>query len=167
MLTYSLLGYVIVHDGIHGPRYQNLTKFDTLRFLRKTCILKIHFPYIFSLYIDKNFTSPTIPGAYLDIFDGLVVMISACQDLYLNKRGRPGFDSPSERRFSFCQFCMPNNPLSFRPRFLGWCSKIEFLTLVLPGLQAYYSVEDGKRSEKGLKGLKGSSRWAEIVLLCA
>ena len=163
MLTYSLLGYVIVHDGIHGPRYQNLTKFDTLQFLRKTCILKIHFPEIFSLYIDKNVTSLTIPGAYLDIFDGLVVMISACQDLYLNKRGRPGFDSPSERRFSFCQFCMPNNPLSFILCFLG-CSKTEFLTLVLPGLQAYYSVKDGKRSEKGLKG---SSRWAEIVLLCA
>jgi hypothetical protein len=33
------------------------------------------------------------------IFDGLTVMISACHS---TKRGRPGFDSPSER-FSFSE----------------------------------------------------------------
>ncbi|KAH5343195.1 hypothetical protein HBI48_218710, partial [Parastagonospora nodorum] len=42
------------------------------------------------------FARSTAPkSASTCIFDGLVVMISACQDLS-NKRGRPGFDSPSE-----------------------------------------------------------------------
>ena len=97
------------------------------------------------MYIDKNVTPPTIPGTYLDIFDGLVVMISACQDSYLNKRGRPGFDSPSERHPLFASFVCLTTP------------KVEFLYVVLLGLQAYYSVKDVERSEKGLKGGNSSA----------
>jgi hypothetical protein len=39
------------------------------------------------------FLVPVIPFRY-KVFDGLTVMISAC---HMAKRGRPGFDSPSER----------------------------------------------------------------------
>ncbi|KAH6260445.1 hypothetical protein HBI41_140150 [Parastagonospora nodorum] len=55
------------------------------------------------------FARSTAPkSASTCIFDGLVVMISACQDLS-NKRGRPGFDSPSESHmlqasFFWCLF---------------------------------------------------------------
>ena len=48
------------------------------------------------LFINKT---PSVQMS--NIFDGLVVMISACHCLSDNKRGRPGFDSPSESLIFF------------------------------------------------------------------
>ncbi|KAH4084675.1 hypothetical protein HBH48_161970 [Parastagonospora nodorum] len=64
------------------------------------------------------FARSTAPkSASTCIFDGLVVMISACQDLS-NKRGRPGFDSPSESHmlqasFFWCLFRRGQDPFFF------------------------------------------------------
>ena len=130
------------------PRYQNLTKFDIRGFNPHNQILehprylpsfswylelpfwKLFFHKFFLCILIKTLPSQTLPGTCLDIFDGLVVMISACQDISTSAGGEPTLtwyiynktnihndrgSIPRRREQKiFLPVCLPNNSIGLK-----------------------------------------------------
>ena len=75
---------------------------------------------------------PLMPAQY-NFFDGLTVMISAC---HVTKRGRPGFDSPSERLPPLWAHAQIYFLRFFSMRFVTW--QAEIMT-VRPSKKLYWA----------------------------